>query len=254
MTLCDLPLTLKILTVNTHKGFTAFNRRFMLHELREAIRSTDADVVFLQEVLGEHQRHAQRQKLWPQTSQYEFLADTIWSDFAYGQNAVYPSGHHGNAVLSKFPIARYTNRDISVGKHEKRGLLHCVLSPPGGMHDIHAVCVHLGLQEKHRRLQTADLCRLIEEEIPSTAPLVIAGDFNDWRKRAQQTMVEECGMTEVFQNSYGRLARTFPANFPILRLDRIYVRNMSVAQPVVLEAKAWRRLSDHAPLAVKVCL
>lgn len=28
-----------VLTVNTHKGFTALNRRFILPELREAVRS-----------------------------------------------------------------------------------------------------------------------------------------------------------------------------------------------------------------------
>ena len=29
-----LPIAFKVLTVNVHKGFTTFNRRFMLHELR----------------------------------------------------------------------------------------------------------------------------------------------------------------------------------------------------------------------------
>ncbi|HWL29136.1 MAG TPA: EEP domain-containing protein, partial [Burkholderiaceae bacterium] len=82
----DAPLTLKILTVNTHKGFTFFNRRFILHELREAIRATHADIVFLQEVLGAHHNHARQLARWPTTSQYEFLADSIWQDFAYGRN------------------------------------------------------------------------------------------------------------------------------------------------------------------------
>jgi len=51
---------LRVLTVNTHKGFTALNRRFILPELREAVRSTSADLVFLQEVVGEHERHSSR--------------------------------------------------------------------------------------------------------------------------------------------------------------------------------------------------
>lgn len=55
---------------------------------------------------------------WPDTTHYEFLADTMWSDYAYGRNAVYPEGHHGNAVLSRFPIEYYENRDISVGNGE----------------------------------------------------------------------------------------------------------------------------------------
>ena len=51
---------LKVLTVNTHKGFTALNRRFILHELRDAVRILSADLVFLQEVLGEHQTLSKR--------------------------------------------------------------------------------------------------------------------------------------------------------------------------------------------------
>ena len=88
-----------VLTVNTHKGFTQFNRRFILPELREAVRSTGADLVFLQEVLGEHDRHASRYDNWPQTSQYEFLADSMWPQFAYGRNAVNPRGHHATSAL-----------------------------------------------------------------------------------------------------------------------------------------------------------
>src|SRR3990167_6509003 len=81
-----------VLTVNTHKGFTALNRRFILPELRDAVRTVQADVVFLQEVHGSHDRHAVQHSLWPQVPQYEFMADEIWSDFAYGRNAVYPHG------------------------------------------------------------------------------------------------------------------------------------------------------------------
>ena len=52
--------SLHILTVNTHKGFSPLNRRFVLPELREAVRTLGADVVFLQEVLGMHRSHGQR--------------------------------------------------------------------------------------------------------------------------------------------------------------------------------------------------
>ena len=107
--------SLNVLTINTHKGFTAFNRRFILPELRDAVRSVSADIVCLQEVMGAHEVHPLHIENWPDTTHYEFLADTMWSDYAYGRNAVYPEGHHGNAVLSRFPIEYYENRDISVG-------------------------------------------------------------------------------------------------------------------------------------------
>ncbi|MGE8201388.1 MAG: endonuclease/exonuclease/phosphatase family protein, partial [Variovorax sp.] len=101
------PTSLKVMTVNTHKGFTALNRRFILPELRDAVRTVGADVVFLQEVLGTHSRHSRRVSNWPEAPHYEFLADTMWPQFAYGRNAVYPKGHHGNALLSKFPIVHF---------------------------------------------------------------------------------------------------------------------------------------------------
>ncbi len=47
--------SLNVLTINTHKGFTAFNRRFILPELRDAVRSVSADIVCLQEVMGAHE-------------------------------------------------------------------------------------------------------------------------------------------------------------------------------------------------------
>lgn len=73
----DIGFTARLLTVNTHKGFTSFNRRFMLHDLREALRHASPDIVFLQEVVGAHAGHADRFPDWPALSQYEYLADTL---------------------------------------------------------------------------------------------------------------------------------------------------------------------------------
>lgn len=241
----------KLLTLNTHKGFTSFNRRFVLHELREAVRGVSADIVFLQEVLGSHSAHAVDHPSWPATPQYEFLADTIWRDFAYGRNAVYTEGHHGNAILSKFPIVRFENHDVSIGRHEQRGLLHCVLRVPGSTLDVHAICVHLGLREAHRRQQMRQLCRLIADEVPDEAPLFVAGDFNDWWLRANRRL-RRCGLQEAFVQARGHLARSFPVRWPLLKLDRIYFRNARVARPRVLSAPPWSQLSDHAALTAEV--
>lgn len=247
------PISFKVLTVNVHKGFTTFNRRFMLHELRDAVRGVDADLVFLQEVLGTHSHHAERHANFPQEPHYEFLADSIWDQFAYGRNAVYSSGHHGNALLSKFPITHYENHNISVTGPERRGMLHCVLQPPGHHAPVHAICVHLGLQEAHRHKQVQDVCALVNSFDPSEA-VIVAGDFNDWRGRAHAIMRNEADLHEVFVQSTGRAVRTFPASMPMLALDRIYVRNASVRTPLYLPKKPWDKLSDHAPLAAEIAL
>ncbi|MBN9412287.1 MAG: endonuclease/exonuclease/phosphatase family protein [Burkholderiales bacterium] len=245
---------LHVMTVNIHKGFTALNRKFILPELREAVRAVSADVVFLQEVLGTHSRHAGRLDNWPEAPHYEFLADTMWPQYAYGRNAVYPSGHHGNALLSKFPIVHYRNHDISIAGPEKRGLLHAVLRTPGGLRDVHAICVHLSLQESHRLEQLHLLCHLVRDEVPDDAPLIVAGDFNDWRRRAHDVLEQEIGLHEVFKRATGQAARTFPARWPLLQLDRIYVRGASVHSPRVLPRTPWSHLSDHAPLCAEIHL
>jgi endonuclease/exonuclease/phosphatase family metal-dependent hydrolase len=250
---------LKMLTLNTHKGFTSFNRRMVLHELREAVRGVSADVVFLQEVIGAHSAHPVRYPRWPEVSQYEFLADSIWPAFAYGRNASYPEGHHGNALLSKFPIVSHQNHDVSIAGPERRGLLHCVLelppaSPGGPARRLHAICVHLGLHGAHRLKQMDMLCDLIRREVPEDAPLVVAGDFNDWRVHANHRLRDQAHLREVFLESRGASARTFPVRWPVLRLDRIYVRSVVVRHLAVLSLRPWSHLSDHAGLLAEVAL
>jgi len=158
--------TLHIATYNIHKGFSNFNRRMVVHELRERLRQLGADLVFLQEVQGNHSRHAERIADWPEAPQYEFLADSVWQDFAYGRNAVYDQGHHGNAVLSRYPIVRWENKDISAHALEARGLLHCEIEVVGWRSTLHCVCVHLGLTNRARRLQLTALRRRTDPRAP----------------------------------------------------------------------------------------
>jgi endonuclease/exonuclease/phosphatase family metal-dependent hydrolase len=96
--------TLHIATFNIHKGFTHFNARFSLHHQRDLLRKLHADIIFLQEVQDVHVKNSKHIEASTTSGQVEYLADALWSDFAYGKNSVYPAGHHGNALLSKFPI------------------------------------------------------------------------------------------------------------------------------------------------------
>ena len=59
---------------------------------------------------------------------------------------------------------------------------------------------------------------------------------------------------EVPSRSTVTSAKTFPAIFPVLSLDRIYVRNCAVHLPVVLPRRPWSHLSDHAPLVAEIHL
>lgn len=237
--------TLRIATFNIHKGVTAFNARLVLRQQRELIRHMQADIVFLQEVRGEHARH---RRLFS-GAQHEYLADEVWRDTAYGKNAAYPAGHHGNAILSKYPIARWENVDISASSIEQRGLLHCEISVPGWEQDLHCICVHLGLFARWRRKQFVSLHKRIEEMVPPQAPLIIAGDFNDWRMKAGSSLTERLHLHEAFEHAGGKPARSFPSLLPLFRLDRIYTRGFRIQQVEVHSGTAYAKVSDHAALS-----
>jgi endonuclease/exonuclease/phosphatase family metal-dependent hydrolase len=68
-------------------------------------------------------------------------------------------------------------------------------------------------------------------------------------------VLERCaGLREVFLQAHGRAAATFPAQWPLLQLDRIYVRNAHTQVPITLPRRPWSRLSDHVPLAAEIGL
>ncbi len=241
--------TLTVATYNIHKGFSHFNRRVVMHELRDRLRELNADMMFLQEVQGEHNRHGQRFSNYPGGAQHEFIAEQLWPHSAYGKNCVYEAGHHGNAILSRYPIIQTLNTDISAHRFESRGLLHCEIELGCGQR-VHGLCAHFGLFAKGRRAQTRALIEYVQNEIPSDAPVIIAGDFNDWRNQMSHSIASELGMHDAFHLNSGRVARSFPARLPLFRLDRIYVRGFTVLQSEVHVGDAWQRLSDHAALSV----
>ena len=247
-------MMLRIATYNIHKGLTHFNRRMMVHELRDTLRLLDLDIVFLQEVLGQHQHHASRFHNWPEEPQYEFLADQVWKDYAYGRNAVYDHGHHGNAILSRYPIVRAENQDISHHQLERRGLLHCEIALPGEARRLHCICVHLALVERSRRYQIGALIERIQHLVPQRDPLIVAGDFNDWRNLGGRRLREEIGLKEAFRDHHGRVARSYPCTLPVLRLDRIYARGFAIDHAEVHHGLPWSRLSDHAALSAHLKL
>jgi endonuclease/exonuclease/phosphatase family metal-dependent hydrolase len=231
---------MRVLSYNIHKGFSLGNRQWVLEEIRRAIRETQADIVCLQEVVGENQRRAVQWHQWVD-QQFEFLADQVWTYKTYGKNAVYDYGHHGNAILSKIPLVQFANHNMSVMPLSQRGVLHAVTEE-----GVHVLCAHLGLLSWERQRQARRLCDVLRS-IPADAPLILAGDFNDWNGKVHRS-VRRLGLREANQEVAGTLPKTFPAHFPVLRMDRIYYRHLRLVEAHCLREGQWRRLSDHCPL------
>lgn len=262
-------MKLRIATYNIHKGVSAFGRKARIHGIKDAIDLLDADLVFLQEVQGQHDLHAENHTLWPQEGQHDFLAGQS-HEAVYGMNAVYEHGHHGNALLSRYPIASFVNHDVSDHAYEQRGILHAIVLVD--QVQVHCFVIHLGLFAASRRRQVQALIHTIKRDLPENAPLVIAGDFNDWSQRLSQTLYQELGVIEAFDvdaqhaapqfslkgmrsilsKANGRHARTFPAGLPWLCLDRVYLRGFKVEEAHVMKGAPWSTLSDHVPITASL--
>lgn len=231
---------LRVVTYNIHKGRSSLGLRESLNGLRPALHGLHPDLVFLQEVQGRNESIAQLD------AQHEILAAALDLNMVYGRNAVRHRTDHGNAFLSRHAILQHENQDISDHRLEQRGLLHAQVDV-GGVH-VHCFVVHLGLFAASRVRQAQALAERIRAFVSDDAPVLVAGDFNDWGDKLTPFFTQDLGLSDVF----GRTPRTFPSLFPWFRLDRIYQRGFDVHEARVLRGPQWARLSDHAPLLAEL--
>ena len=243
------------MTVNTHKGFTALQPQ--VHPAgaarggahggrRRGVPAGGAGharaPLAARSTTGRRRRTTNS---WP---------TRIWPQFAYGRNAVYPKGHHGNAVLSKFPIVHYQNHDVSIAGPEKRGLLHCVLraARPRRSTCTRSACTW-AWPRAHRLQQLELLCHIVRDEVPADAPLIVAGDFNDWRGRAHDILEQRRRPARgVRAGQRQRGAGPSRRAFRCCRWTASTCATPRVHAPVVLPRRPWSHLSDHAPLVAEI--
>ena len=252
---------LKVATYNIHKGVQGIGpaRRLEIHNLGLAIEQLDADIVCLQEVRKVHRREEKYFRHWPELPQAEFLAPPGYESI-YKTNAYTRHGEHGNALLSRWPVMSHRHVDISDHRFEQRGLLHVEiqvgeawtksqLTPQSEVHlplNVHVIVVHLGLIPASRVRQIEQLHRYIEREVASDAPLLVAGDFNDWGARITNMMRDH-----HLREYEGAKHATYPSRLPIVQLDHVYAKGLTPVSQMVLHGKIWRRMSDHLPLVAQ---
>ncbi|MEZ5644400.1 MAG: endonuclease/exonuclease/phosphatase family protein [Burkholderiaceae bacterium] len=234
--------TVRVATYNIHKGVQGLGpaRRLEIHNLVHAVEQFDADIVCLQEVRRHNRKMERLFTRWPDLDQAGYLSPEGYESI-YRTNAVTRHGEHGNALLSRWPVMASGHSDVSDHRFEQRGLLHAELLVEGQA--LHVIVVHLGLIHASRERQVQRLGQFIDQQVPPDAPLVVAGDFNDWGAQLLRPMAAL--NLHTFEGI--RLA-TFPARLPLLHLDRIYVRGLRQISAHVPHGRAWTRMSDHLPL------
>lgn len=233
---------LRIATYNIHKGVQGLGpvRRLEIHNLGHAVEQLDADVVCLQEVRKLHRREERYFTRWPELPQAEFLCPEGYYA-VYQTNAKTKHGEHGNALLSRWPVVTHGHEDMSDHRFEQRGLLHVELEVNRRM--VHVVVLHLGLIAGSRVRQVEQMARFIEREIPRKAPVVVAGDFNDWGGKLRSVLNQH-----GFQDFLAEKAATYPSRLPLTQLDYVYARGLKPVGIEIPRGRIWWRMSDHLPL------
>jgi endonuclease/exonuclease/phosphatase family metal-dependent hydrolase len=233
---------LRVATYNIHKGVQGLGpaRRLEILNLGHAVEQLDADIVCLQEVRKLHRREERYFTRWPELPQAEFLCPEGYAA-VYQTNATTRHGEHGNAMLSRWPIVSHGHEDMSDHRFEQRGLLHVEVTTH--RRTVHVIVLHLGLIAGSRLRQVEQLGKFIEREVPRTAPLVVAGDLNDWGGKLRPAM-NRIGLRDFV----GERVLTYPSRLPLTQLDYVYARGLKPLGVHVPRGRIWGRMSDHLPL------
>jgi endonuclease/exonuclease/phosphatase family metal-dependent hydrolase len=235
----------RLLTWNIHKGIGGTDRCYAPGRITEVLRHYDADVVLLQEVDDSVPRSGRDR-------QVDLLADVLgYPHSAYAPNVRLKRGCYGNATLSRYPIARHSNINLSFPMKKRRGALLTVLDAQvdGHRYTLHVVNVHLGLSGVERRWQVRRLMRSSAlTALDGSSRLVIAGDMNDWTGILAGGMLRRMGMVCVTGVGV-RASRTFPAWGPLGPLDRVFLRGgLRCTHHFTARLDLAREASDHLPV------
>jgi endonuclease/exonuclease/phosphatase family metal-dependent hydrolase len=231
---------IRIATYNVHKC-RGLDLRVQPQRIVEVLREIDADVVALQEVLGD--AGGERQ-----ADQAGYIAEQLGFRAYLGENRRLNGGAYGNLVLSRYPLLAACNYDISRNGRERRGCARVDVEVAAGV-VLHVFNVHLGTAYRERRAQGK---MLVTPAILNNSGLcgarVVLGDFNEWtRGLATRLLHRQFRSIEI--KKYARWARTYPGVLPFLHLDHIYFDPILTLQSLVLHRTRKALVaSDHLPL------
>jgi len=229
-------MRLRLVSWNVH-GCVGLDRRFAPARTADALLSLAPDVALLQEVGDAHGQH-------PPIDQAESLSRAL--GFGCTLGITLPRGFgYGNATLSRLAVLDTETWDLSVRGREPRCCLRVVLGRDGAR--LTTLNTHLGLALGERRRQLGILVQGALDGVDG--PLVLGGDFNDFPPgRVSRELGARC--TDVFAGLPRR--RTFPSWAPLLRLDRVYARALTILGVRTDRSALSRAASDHLPLVVEL--
>ncbi len=243
-------MRIKILSYNIHRAI-GMDRRFRPDRILTILEHHQPDVLLLQEV-DEGARRSREIDL-----AREFASLLGYPHYAVGHNVSLRKGRYGNATLSRFPIIRERNIDLTVDSRKRRGCQHASIRierVPGHPHDLEVFNLHLGLSARERSRQVGLLVRSREfSDLVADRACLIGGDFNDWRSLLHPIFTEILNFRCATQHRYGYngAMRTYPSFSPTGGLDKIYYRGpLRMLNSRTCRMRVSRVASDHLPVIV----
>ncbi len=154
-------------------------------------------------------------------------------------------------MLTRLPILKSKNYDLSVERREPRGALRCDLDLGGGtaaarLLPAPGAVARASAAAQEGLLLSSDILR----DAVRKDPVVVCGDFNYWGNRPVPSLVRRAIHDAALE--LRTPARTYPSRVPLLRLDRIFVdtgvRPLSIQPHRTPLATV---TSDHLPLVMR---
>jgi len=246
-------LKIRVLSYNIHRAI-GIDRRFAPERIVEILKGHDADIVLLQEV----------DEGAPRSRELELakeLAEALgYSHYVMGHNVSLRKGWYGNATLSRFPILRERNIDLTIGKKKRRGCQHTTIDIRNRRNKsfpLEVFNLHLGLSAKERQEQTGVLVNSKEyKSLDMDAACLIGGDFNDWRSLLRALFIEgldfQCATDKENKKGLPTAMKTFPSFAPRGGLDRIYYRGgMRMLSAKRCKFRKSKIASDHLAIIIE---
>ena len=241
-------MNFRVISYNMHRAI-GIDRRFRPERITKILLHHQADLVLLQEVdVG-----VPRSRMLNLAEEMASTAD--YPHYAVGLNVTLRKGHYGNATLSRYPIVKHRNIDLTIGTRKRRGCLHTTVAlddsaNPGRQLEIFNL--HLGLSMQERVRQVGALIHAPEfTGLDVDLPCLVGGDFNDWRTMLAPIFTDilefECATNR--SGGYHKPYLTFPSPSPAGGLDKIFFRG---PMHLVKRRRCWMGLtriaSDHLPV------